>query len=441
MFIVVLGSVFILHNLYYKDNEKKDDLQEKSSLTGTILEIKEDVILLEDENRVTYSIPMKEMEAQVGDSVLIEYTGLLDKKNTNQTIHVVGYNVLKSASEEGIFKAYMKQAKEKVKKLSLDEKIGQMLLVRVPDSNAIETIQKYHIGGYLLFAKDFANLSESDVKMKINEFQNASSIPLLTAVDEEGGSVVRVSSNPQLRAEKFKSSQELYNEGGLAAIKTDTIDKSLLLSSLGLNLNLAPVVDVATDSSAYIYNRTLGQNATVTSSYAKTVIEASKGTKVSYALKHFPGYGNNTDTHTGSSLDNRTLESIMENDILPFKSGIEAGAEAVLISHNTVTSIDSSNPASLSSSVHDILRNDLHFTGVIITDDLDMGATSSIDQVAVKAVLAGNDILITTDFATSFQDIKSAVSNGTIKEEQIDTAVARILAWKYYKGLLFDNQK
>lgn len=429
--------------MYYND-DKKDNLQDKSSLTGTIIEIKDEVVVLEDENRVTYSIPMKEIEAQVGDSILIEYTGLLDTDKTDQTIHVVGYNVLQNASDTedgGIFKSYMKQAKEKLKKLSLDEKIGQMLLVRVPDANAIETIQKYHIGGYLLFAKDFANLSESDVKMKINEYQNASTTPLLTAVDEEGGSVVRISSNPQLRAEKFKSSQELYNEGGLAAIKTDTIDKSLLLSNLGLNLNLAPVVDVATDPSAYIYDRTLGQNASVTSEYAKTVIEASKGTKVSYALKHFPGYGNNTDTHIGTAVDNRSLESIMNNDILPFKSGINAGAEAVLISHNTVTSIDSTNPASLSSKVHEILRNDLGFTGVIITDDLDMGATSSIDQVAVKAVLAGNDILITTDYETSFQDIKTAVSNGTISEQQIDTIVTRILAWKYYKGLLFDNQK
>ena len=429
--------------MYYND-DKKNNLQDKSSLTGTIIEIKDEVVVLEDENRVTYSIPMKEIEAQVGDSILIEYTGLLDTDKTDQTIHVVGYNVLQNASDTedgGIFKSYMKQAKEKLKKLSLDEKIGQMLLVRVPDANAIETIQKYHIGGYLLFAKDFANLSESDVKMKINEYQNASTTPLLTAVDEEGGSVVRISSNPQLRAEKFKSSQELYNEGGLAAIKTDTIDKSLLLSNLGLNLNLAPVVDVATDPSAYIYDRTLGQNASVTSEYAKTVIEASKGTKVSYALKHFPGYGNNTDTHIGTAVDNRSLESIMNNDILPFKSGINAGAEAVLISHNTVTSIDSTNPASLSSKVHEILRNDLGFTGVIITDDLDMGATSSIDQVAVKAVLAGNDILITTDYETSFQDIKTAVSNGTISEQQIDTIVTRILAWKYYKGLLFDNQK
>ena len=335
--------------MYYND-DKKDNLQDKSSLTGTIIEIKDEVVVLEDENRVTYSIPMKEIEAQVGDSILIEYTGLLDTDKTDQTIHVVGYNVLQNASDTedgGIFKSYMKQAKEKLKKLSLDEKIGQMLLVRVPDANAIETIQKYHIGGYLLFAKDFANLSESDVKMKINEYQNASTIPLLTAVDEEGGSVVRISSNPQLRAEKFKSSQGLYNEGGLAAIKTDTIDKSLLLSNLGLNLNLAPVVDVATDPSAYIYDRTLGQNASVTSEYAKTVIEASKGTKVSYALKHFPGYGNNTDTHIGTAVDNRSLESIMNNDILPFKSGINAGAEAVLISHNTVTSIDSTNPASL----------------------------------------------------------------------------------------------
>ena len=206
-------------------------------------------------------------------------------------------------------------------------------------------------------------------------------------------------------------------------------------------MNLAPVVDVSTNSSDYMYKRALGENTDLTSTYAKTVINASKGLGVSYTLKHFPGYGNNADTHTGSVTDNRTYDDIVKNDLPPFEAGINEGAEAVLVSHNIVTNIDSSNPASLSTNIHNLLRNKLGFTGIIISDDLAMGAVSSIDNVAVKAIMAGNDLIITTDYEESFNDIKDAVNNKTIDEGLIDKLAFRVLAWKYYKGLIFENQK
>ena len=161
-----------------------------------------------------------------------------------------------------------------------------------------------------------------------------------------------------------------------------------------------------------MYNRSLGQNTEITSNYAKTVIEASKGLNVSYTLKHFPGYGNNSDTHTNSSVDNRSYEDIVNNDLPPFKSGIQVGAESILVSHNIVNSIDGANPASLSSNVHNLLRNELSFTGIIITDDLVMGATSSIENATLKAVLAGNDLIITTDYEDSFNQIKNLLVVG-----------------------------
>ena len=125
----------------------------------------------------------------------------------------------------------------------------------------------------------------------------------------------------------------------------------------------------------------------------------------------------------------------------PFKAGIDVGAEAVLVSHNIVTSIDNQNPASLSTSVHNLLRNDMNFTGIIMTDNLDMGALSTVDNVVVKAVLAGNDLIITTDYKKDIETLKSAVYNGTISEELIDKLAFRVLAWKYYKGLLFEISK
>lgn len=336
----------------------------------------------------------------------------------------------------GIFSNYYSKANQKLKTLTLDEKIGQLFLVRFPTNNSKEILKQYKFGGYLFFEKDFKGKTASQVKERIKELQKVANIPLLTAVDEEGGIVVRISSNPNLSKSRFKSPNALYTEGGFNKIKQDTINKSKLLSSLGINLNLAPVVDVSTSSSDYMYQRSLGKNTSLTSTYAKTVISASKGYNVSYTLKHFPGYGNNVDTHTGKAVDNRSYNQIVKNDLPPFTAGINAGAEAVLVSHNIVTSIDKSNPASLSKKVHNVLRNDLGFTGIIITDDLDMGAVSNDSNATVKAIKAGNDLIITTDYKSSISSVKQALKSGKISEKLVNEAACRILAWKYYKGLM-----
>ena len=184
-----------------------------------------------------------------------------------------------------------------------------------------------------------------------------------------------------------------------------------------------------------MYNRSLGEDTSTTSKYAEEVIKASKTEDVSYVLKHFPGYSNNSDTHTGTSVDSRTLDEIKENDLPPFKAGIDAMAEAVLVSHNIVESIEKDTPASLSKNVHEMLRQELVFSGVIITDDLDMLATKNSTDLYLNALKAGNDMLIVTDFDEAFDSIKTAVNDNTIDTETVDKAALRILAWKYYKIL------
>lgn len=338
--------------------------------------------------------------------------------------------------DNGLFKDYYEKAYQKLEKMSLDEKIGQILLVRYPDNNQKEIVEKYQFGGYLFFGKDFKDKTKDEVIKMIDDSNSVSKIPLLTAVDEEGGIIVRVSSNKNLRSERFLSSSELYKNGGFDRIKADTIEKSNLLKSLGINLNLAPVVDVSVDPNDYMYNRSLQEDAETTAKFSSLVIETSKNTGVSYTLKHFPGYGNNIDTHSGSSVDSRTRKEIESNDILPFKSGIKSGAEAILFSHNVVTSMDKDNPTSLSKTLHDYVRNDLNFTGVVITDDLDMGALKDIENKNVQALLAGNDLLISTDYVESIEKIKQAVDNKLLDEKTLDEHVLRVLAWKYYKGLL-----
>lgn len=443
--VVLLGTIVVL-------NMSNNKSVTTNKIEATILSISEDSLTVKDDNDGVYTFKGDSNDLAVGSRVVIEYSGLLNRDAEVKDIKLVemkdveekdglGETISDDWLDNGLFSKYYTLAFNKLKTMTLDEKISQLLLVRYPDSNQVQVMKDKQFGGYVLFGKDFTNKTETEVKKMIDDFQKVSKIPSLTAVDEEGGTVVRISSNPNLRSARFKSPSALYKEGGLDLIKKDTIEKSNLLSSLGINLNLAPVVDVSTNSGDYMYSRSLQQNSDITSNFAKTVINASKGTGVSYTLKHFPGYGNNADTHTGSATDSRSYESILKNDIPPFEAGIDAGAEAVLVSHNVVTNIDKDNPASLSPTIHNLLRDELNFTGVIITDDLDMGAVSKIDNASVKAILAGNDLIITTDYNKSISEIKKALSDGTLKEDDINKLAFRVLAWKYYKGLIYENQK
>ena len=322
--------------------------------------------------------------------------------------------------------------------MTIPEKVGQMFMVRVPKEYADKRVGEYHLGGYIMFGRDFDNKTKEEVMGNIASWQSASDIPMLIGVDEEGGTVNRISTNTEFRSEPFKSSQELYKEGGFDLIYEDTINKSNFLKELGINVNFAPVVDVSTNPDDYIYKRSFGKNANLTSEYASTVVTAMKEANIASVLKHFPGYGNNTDTHTGISIDNRTLETFKESDFLPFEAGIKAGANIVLVSHNIVTNIDPDNPASLSTRVHEILRNDLGFAGVIITDDLYMDAISKNydSSVAVLAILAGNDLICTTDFESQIPEVIAAVEDGTISIDRINESVRRILELKLELNLI-----
>ena len=341
--------------------------------------------------------------------------------------------------DNGIFKDYYEQAYEKLNNMSIEEKVGQMIFARLPQFNVIEDINTYHLGGFILFKIDFDNKTKEEVKSQISSYQEASKIPLLLGVDEEGGTVVRISSNPNIYSSMFLSPQQIYNQSGMSGIIDDTNKKSELLKELGLNVNLAPVADVTTNSNDYIYNRSFGLDASETSEYIKNVVTAYNENNIGCTLKHFPGYGNNVDTHTGIAIDNRDYSIFVESDFLPFKAGIDAGAPSILVSHNIVNSMDSSKPASLSKRIHEILRDDLGFTGVIMTDDLAMDAiTLYTDNPYVEAVLSGNDLLITTDYVKTYESIMNALNDGTIDEETINKAVFRILAWKYKMGLITD---
>ncbi|MFR1709707.1 MAG: glycoside hydrolase family 3 protein [Clostridium sp.] len=330
-------------------------------------------------------------------------------------------------------------AKEKIttilNKMSLEEKVGQLFLARVPVENQIEDITNYHLGGYLLFGRDFENKTLDKVKETINSYQEQSLIPMLIASDEEGGTVTRISS---LLEASFKSPQELYKAGGIELIKEDVKNKSKLLKECGIHTGLFPDADVATEKDAFIYQRTLGVDAKATASYVSQVVKVLKEEKFGSTLKHFPGYGNNDDSHVGIVIDNRSLEELRQADLLPFIAGIEAGADSILVAHNIMNSIDDV-PASISTEVHKIIREELNFKGVIMTDDLDMEGISNFisqEEAGLKAIEAGNDLILSSTYKIQIPYIINSVKSGRITEERIDESVMRILKWKNKLGIL-----
>ena len=329
--------------------------------------------------------------------------------------------------------------------LTTEEKVGQLFFVRCPADSAADDVSAYHLGGYILFGRDFTDKTADDVIQTIRSYQNAAAadtdIPLLIGVDEEGGTVVRVSSNPNLRREKYPSPQKLLAQGGTEALVENAAEKDALLHGLGINVNLAPVADVSTNPGDFIYDRTFGLDANGTSDCVTAVVEQMAADNMGSVLKHFPGYGSNVDTHTGIAVDQRSLESFRTSDFLPFSAGMDAGdgKTAVLVSHNIMTAVDDTLPASLSPAVHQLLREELDFDGVVMTDDLAMDAVAAYSEsgaVAVMALQAGNDLVLTTDYRTQIPKVLEAVETGTLSMDTINAACRRVLTWKQTLGLL-----
>lgn len=323
--------------------------------------------------------------------------------------------------------------------MSLEERVGQLFLARCDANTAVTDLQTYHLGGFVLFAQDFEGQTPDSLREKLTSYQSTAKIPMLIAVDEEGGTVTRVSRYSAFRASPFLSPREYFAQGGMELVVQAEEEKSQLLHDLGISVNLGPVCDLADDPQAFMYQRSMGSDIQTVSDFVTGTVQIMGENSIGSALKHFPGYGNNTDTHTGMAVDSRTLDELAQRDLLPFAAGIQAGCDAILVSHTIVEAFDPSLPASLSPAVHQYLREDMSFSGVILTDDLVMQAitdTYGAGEAAVMAVLAGNDLLCSTEYATQYQAVLDAVLEGRIDIDVLNQAVRHVLQWKIDLGLL-----
>ncbi len=369
-----------------------------------------------------------------------ETTKVIESSQTTvETKEQVSETIEQSEPKQKVIVSVDEQLKNKLEEMSLDQKIGQLFLARVPEKNALEDINEFQLGGYLLFGRDMENQTKETLKKNIADFKSTSQTPFIVASDEEGGTVTRISTNSKIVPEKFKSPQTLYNEGKMSAILEDTRKKSEIFRELGINTGLFPVADVSTDSESFIYDRTIGLDVKGTSDYVVDVVKELTKEKTGSTLKHFPGYGDNRDSHTEIVKDTRSLAEIEENSLPPFKKGIEAGADSILVSHNIVEAIDSNVPASISPDIHKMLREELSFNGVIMTDDMDMAGLAdfiSQDKAALAALKSGNDLILSSSYRVQIPVIKEAIRTNDYSQEQLNESVLRILKWKYKLGII-----
>lgn len=332
-----------------------------------------------------------------------------------------------------------------IESMSIEEKVGQLLIGRCPIKNPEKDIEKYHLGGLTFYLLNFNHedkswLSKQELKQLLDLCQSKSKIPIFFAVDEEGGSVTRLSENPDFFPDgKSLSPRQIYEKEGLEGLRKDSLNKSKILKELGLHVNFAPVADVVTDENAFMFNRSLSSDPLVVSSGVKTMVQAMNEVGIGSVLKHFPGYGNDEDTHDGIVWDDRKYEEYENVHYLPFIEGIDAGCKAIMIKHSRVKSIDPTRPASISPLVIKELRDKLNFDGLIITDDIAMSEMEEADtdgRIAVEAFLAGNDMIISSNYKYSYEALLKAVENKEISIERLDESLKNIIKYKICLGII-----
>ena len=333
------------------------------------------------------------------------------------------------------------RAQEILDSMTLKEKVSQMILIGVTQNTKASSIKSWQPGGIVLFADSFQNSTKANMKKRLASFQDKSKIRMLISIDEEGGTVTRMSRFKQFRKSKYLSPRDLYKKGGYSAITKDTKAKDKLLKSLGINTNIAPVGDTPYKSSNFMYWRAMSTSAKKNAKYVKTVVNQMNKDNMVSVVKHFPGYGNARDTHTSVVKDKRKLSTFEKRDLLPFNAGIETNCSMIMVNHNIVKAFDKKNPASISPKVMSYLRDTMHYEGVIVTDSVSMTGVKrfagSSPKAAVRAVTAGADMVCADNsFKKINKALYKAVKNGKIPQEQVDASVLRIIQLKLDKGII-----
>ncbi|MDO5518104.1 MAG: glycoside hydrolase family 3 protein [Clostridium sp.] len=349
------------------------------------------------------------------------------------------------------------QVQEILDKMTIEEKISSLFIVECNsldnsegsvtsyNENVKNTLNKYPVGGVILFSD---NIVDRQQVISLNsELQKNSSIPMFIGVDEEGGKVSRIGSNTNMGTTKFgnmravgdsKDSSKAYEVG-------KTIGREI--RELGFNLDFAPDADVLTNpDNTEIGSRSFGTDENVVAEMALNVTKGLQENNVCSVMKHFPGHGASTaNSHNDYSYTPQNLEGMRKVEFIPFKRGIEYGVDFILVSHIAAPNVTGDKiPASLSGTiVNGILRNELKYDGIVITDAMNMKAVSnyySEDQMYVNAIQAGCDMMLMPEHIDkAYDSILKAYNDGVLSEERINESVKRVLKAKLKRNIIENN--
>lgn len=403
---VAVGGVFTGKYILDKQNEKKQQQELMVQIQEEMEEEEEEIILTEPEIIPEVIEPTPEEKAEEIINAAIEVMPLEDK--------VAGLFVVTPESITGVKTA-----------------------VKAGDGTK-EALSKYAVGGIVYFPKNIK--SEEQLTEMITNTINWSKYPLFIGVDEEGGKASCIAGS-SIEVEKVASAEDIAAEGDVTKAYSAGTTIGGYLSKLGFNLDFAPIADVAVIDNHVLKDRVYGTDSTVVGAFAVNMLKGLQDSGVSACMKYFPGLGSTgEDTHNGMVFTERTKEDFQNVEFPVYRQGIEAGADFIMVSHLCVPAISGDRiPSSLSPQVvTDILRNELGYDGIVISDAMNMAAITdyyAADEAAILALRAGCDmILMPEDFELAYLGILDAVNEGTISEERIDDALRRI-----YKVKLRDN--
>ena len=345
--------------------------------------------------------------------------------------------------------AYLAMAEEKLASMTRREKLCQLFIVTpevltgvdgvtIAGDTTKESIEEYPVGGIIYFSDNLETVKQTEEM--IAKSQEYAKTPMFIAVDEEGGDVARVAD--KLGTREFEP-MYTYKDKGADTARDNAVIIADQLSTIGFNLNFAPVADVWTNpDNTVIGDRAYSDDYAQAAELVAAAVEGYGSTDVLCTLKHFPGHGDTAeDSHEQLAVVTATVDKLKEGELLPFKSGIEAGADMVMVGHLIVSDLDDSLPATLSPKVvPELLREYLGYDGVVISDSMQMAAITAnydYDKIVKGLFDADIDIILQPDDIDAYLEaLEKALDDGTITEDQVNAKVRKILSLKYEKGII-----
>ncbi len=364
------------------------------------------------------------------------------KQEETQTSEEIQQETAQTESKEEFLTRQME-------KMTTEQKVGQLLMTAFRSDaegndmtelteEAAASIRDFSLGGVILFAENLD--TEEQTKQLLADMQEAAEIPLIFGIDEEGGIVSRLEKS-NIPHTSVETAESMQGDTQKAKDAGNTIGQSL--AALGIQIDFAPVADINTNpENPVIGSRAFGSDAQTVSEMVTAFLEGLEQNGVSGTVKHFPGHGDTAaDSHDGMVSVTHDMERLRKVELVPFQAAIDAGVELVMLGHiQTPNATGNDLPASLSPDMVRLLREEMGFEGILITDGMEMGAITTrygTAEAAVMAVEAGADIvLLPADLAEAYQGILEAVQSGRISEQRLDESVYRLLSFKYDKGLL-----